>query len=212
MPISVLIPDILAISLFAVAVFIAVRALYLYFRARNPRLFILGLSMALIALTAAADFVGSNVTSVSLNTDWFLYIGQSVSFLFILLSLVASSEEYLRKLMRWHIALSLLALVLLLLAPVLPDFPNPAVTRTLLSGSRGLLCFIIFFYYVSAFMKKETRFSLLMSLSFLLISFGYFTIVTQYSFPSSQGVFLDNAGDVIRLLGLITLFGAVVTG
>ncbi len=212
MPISVLIPNALAISLFAIAVFIAVRALYLYFRARNPRLFILGLSMGLIALTAAADFVGSNVTSISLNTDWFLYIGQSVAFLFILLSLAGSSEEYLRGLMRWQIALSLLALVLLLLAPVLPDFPDPVVTKILLSGSRGLLSFIIFFYYVSAFMTKETRFSLLMSLSFFLISFGYFTIATQYSFLPSQGVFLDNVGDVIRLFGLITLFGAVVTG
>ncbi len=107
--------------------------------------------------------------------------------------------------MRWHIALSLLALVLLLLAPVLPDFPDPVVTKTLLSGSRGLLSFIIFFYYVSAFMTKETRFSLLMSLSFFLISFGYFTIATQYSFLPSQGVFLDNVGDVIRLFGLITV-------
>ena len=51
-----------------------------------------------------------------------------------------------------------------------------------------------------------------MSLSFLLISFGYFIIATQYSFLPSQGVFLDNVGDVIRLFGLITLFGAVVTG
>ena len=51
-----------------------------------------------------------------------------------------------------------------------------------------------------------------MSLSFLLISFGYLIVATQYSFLPSQGVFLDNVGDVIRLFGLISLLGAVVTG
>ena len=61
-------------------------------------------------------------------------------------------------------------------------------------------------------MTKQTRFSLLMSLSFLLISFGYFTLVSQYSFPHSQAVLSDNVGDVMRVFGLITLLTAVVTG
>ncbi len=51
-----------------------------------------------------------------------------------------------------------------------------------------------------------------MILAFLLISFGYLTIVPQYSFPHDQGVILDNVGDVMRLFGLLVLLSAVLTG
>lgn len=36
--------------------------------------------MSVIALTAAAGFLGDNLTSITLNVDWFNYIGQTVSF------------------------------------------------------------------------------------------------------------------------------------
>src|SRR5690242_16420191 len=88
---NTLIPNLLAISLFLVALFVSIRAFYTYLQARSPRLFVLGLSMAMIALTAAADFASGNITTITLNTDWFLYIGQSVSLLFIFLSLLRSS-------------------------------------------------------------------------------------------------------------------------
>src|SRR6267154_2023670 len=101
-----LIPNILAIALFLVTLFISIRAFYTYFQGYNQRVFILGLSMGIIALTAAADFFSSNVTSITLNTDWFLYIGQAVSLLFILLSFLRSSEEYFKGLMRWHVLVS----------------------------------------------------------------------------------------------------------
>src|SRR5215472_2587952 len=109
----VLIPNTLAVILFLVCLFISVRAFYAYARSQSQRVFILGLSMAVIALTAAADFVSSNVNSFSLNTDWFLYIGQATSLLFILLSFVRSSEEYLLRLMRLHVFASVLVLCLL---------------------------------------------------------------------------------------------------
>src|SRR5712692_12001731 len=155
-----LIANILSITLFLVSLFVALRSFTLYVQVRSSRLCILGVSMTVISLTAAAGFAGDNVTSINLNVDWFNYIGQTVSFLFITLSFVLSSDEYLRGLTRWHVTISALLLILLVLAPVLPaEFPNPAVTKTLLSGSRGLICFVIFFYYVGAFMTKETRFS-----------------------------------------------------
>ena len=165
--------------------------------------------MSIISLTAAADFASSNIPSITLNTDWFLYIGQAISLLFILLSLVRSSDEYLQGLTIWHLGASGLLLALLLLSPTLPGFPNTAI-RAILSSSRCILCFGIFFCYVSAFMKKETRFGLLMSLSFLLLALGYLMIAQQY-FTVSQQLF-DNAGDIIRLLGLGTLLAAVLAG
>ena len=148
-----LIANSLSLTLFVVSLFIALRAFYLYVQSHSRRLFILGLSMSVIALTAAAGFLGDNLTSITLNVDWFNYIGQTVSFLFILLSFVRSSDDYLRRLMTWQIIASALLMLLLLMAPTLPvEFPDPAVTKSLLSGSRGLICFMIFFYYVSSFM------------------------------------------------------------
>jgi hypothetical protein len=205
------IPNLLAISLFLVALFIAFRAFYIYRQTRNPRLFVLGMSMGVIALTAAADFTSSNLTNVTLNTDWFLYIGQAVSLLFIFLSLLRSSEGYLRRLMVWHVCLSALLLGLLLLSPALPNFPN-TIVRAVLSGSRFVFCFGILFCYVEAFQKKATRFSFLMGLSFLLLAFGYLMIFQQYFVAVSNGQHFDNIGDIIRIFGLTTLLAAVLAG
>ncbi|MGI9059384.1 MAG: hypothetical protein ACR2H5_12465 [Ktedonobacteraceae bacterium] len=206
-----LIANTLSITLFLVALFIAIRAFFLYFQTRSRRVFILALSMGVISLTAAAGFLGDNVTTISLNVDWFNYIGQTVSFLFILLSLTSSSDDYLRGLMRWHIVISILLLSLFLLAPVLPpEFPDPVLTKSLLSGSRGLICAVIFFVYFSAFMSKETRFSLLMSVAFLLFSIGYLMILPKYSISGLDVI--DRLGDTTRIVGLVTLFINVLRG
>jgi hypothetical protein len=205
-----LIANILSITLFLVSLFVALRSFALYVQVRSSRLCILGVSMTVIALTAAAGFAGDNVTSVTLNVDWFNYIGQTVSFLFILLGLVRSSEHYLRTVLRYQLLATVPLVILMLLAPVLPpDFPNPVVTKTLLSGSRGVICLFIFFYYTSAFMTKETRFSFLMSGAFLLLSFGYFTIMPKYALPSDL---LDHTGDIMRVSGLAAMLAAVVGG
>src|SRR5207247_11016446 len=102
------------------------------------RLFILGLSMVLVSISAAADYIASYVTAISLQTDWFLYIGQSVGFLFILLSLIRSSDSYLRALMRFYILVFAFLLFLLLLLPVLPLLDM--TTRTVLGFSRFVIC------------------------------------------------------------------------
>jgi len=204
-----LIPDLLALLLFLAALLIASRALYIYFQVRNPRLFILGVSMGIVAFTALADLVSTVVTSVTLNTDWFLYIGQSASFLFILLSLASNNDEYFQRLMRVQVLVSALLIGLMLLSPTLPAFSNILV-KAILSGSRSVICFGIFYFYASAFMKKHTRFSLLMGISFALLAFGYLMIVQQYFIAS--GTFFDNEGDIIRMVGLVTLLVAVFRG
>jgi hypothetical protein len=207
--ISSMIPNVLSIVLSIITTFIAGRSFYLYARIRSPRLFVLGLAMAIIALTGLADLASSLITSVTLHTDWFLYIGQAVSFLFIFLSLLNSAESYQQGLMRWHIITSLLALVFLFTALFLPNFPNTTV-QIALSSTRCILCFAIFFSYTAAFMSKQTRFSLLMTAAFFLLSFGYLIIILQYVVTPS--VSFDNLGDVIRMVGLIALFAAVIKG
>lgn len=204
-----LIPNLLAVLLFIIALFISIRAIYLYTQAHNPRLFILGVSMGMISLTAAADFISTNITGVTLNTDWFLYLGQAASFLFILLSLINNDDDYFQRLMRLQVLISALLIGLLLLSPTLPPFTNIAV-KAILSGSRSVFCLGIFYFYTSAFMKKLTRFSLLMSISFALLAFGYLMIVQQYFL--STGNQFDNLGDIIRMAGLVTLLTAILGG
>lgn len=202
-----LVANALSLAQFVVALIIAVRGFYLFKQTRSRRLFILALSMLVFALTSAAGFAGDNITTISLNVDWFNYIGQTVSFLFILFSLLRSSDDYLRSLMYSHIVISSLLLILLLLAPVLPpDFPNPAITKSLLSGSRGVTCAVILFFYARSFSKKETLFALLMGSAFFLLAVGYFTILPKYFSPND---FLDRLGDILRIGGVLALLLAL---
>jgi hypothetical protein len=193
----------------AVCLSISLRALFLYSQLRSPRLFILGLAMGLVALAAAADFASGFMTSIPFNIDWFLFLGQAISFGFIFLSLLRSSDHYLRHLILWQIISTSLVLFLLFLAPVLPDFPSTTI-RVLLSGSRAVGCFLIFGYYASAFVSKETRFSLMISASFLLLSIGYALILPHYLLPHQEG--LDYLGDGMRIVGLMILMAAYVKG
>jgi hypothetical protein len=203
-----LIGNILSMTLFIASLFISLRAFSLYIRARSPRLLVLGLSMSIMALTAIASYIGDNVTTITFNVKWFQYIGQTISFLFILLSLLRDTDDYQRRVVRWHIIASLLLLLLLVLTPILPEqFPSPAVTKTLLSGSRAVICFIIFFYYWIAFTSMETRFSFLMSGAFLLISIGYWMAIPKYLSPGMELV--DQVGDIVRTCGILILLIAV---
>jgi hypothetical protein len=163
--------------------------------------------MTIISLTAIASYIGDNVPSFTINLNWFKYTSQTVSFLFILLSLVRSSDRYLRKLMIWHIIVSVLLLILL--TPLVPTEIS-VTAKILLGSSRCLICLLVFFYYTTSFFTKETRFSLMMSLAFLLLSVGYVLNVPKYS--SHLFTLLDNIGDVTRIFGLITLLVTVLIG
>jgi hypothetical protein len=204
---SLLVGNILAVTLFLVTLFICVRAFYTYAQLQSPRLFTLGLAMGIIALTAAADFTSSNFASLGLNTDWFLFLGQAVSWLFIWLSLLSHAQEYLHWLMRLQVLASLAVLCLLFLSPTLPDF-SATLLATVLSGSRFVICLLIAFSYMSAFLGKHTRFSLLMAMAFVLLGFGYLLIAQKFSV--SNLMLFDNAGDIIRLGGLLLLLAAVL--
>ncbi len=205
-----LIPDILASALFLVAVFVSLQAFYLYTRVRNPRLFILGLSMGIISLTAADNLVANFIT-IPFNTYWFLYLGQTISFFFIWLSFFWSSEKHLQRLMHWHIFSSILTIIgLLVLSPLFPPFPPDNVIRAIISGSRCIPCFGIFYCYMFAFMRKETRFSFLMGLAFLLLAFGPWFVIEKY-FVANPDLY-DYTGDITRLIGLFILLIAVLRG
>ncbi|HYX48272.1 MAG TPA: hypothetical protein VE843_00910 [Ktedonobacteraceae bacterium] len=204
---NILIPHLLDVSLCLVALFIAVRSFDIYARFHQYRLFILGLSMVLVSISAAADFISSYVTVVTLQTDWFLYIGQSVGFLFILLSLVGSSDNYLRGLMRTYIAVFAFLLILLLLSFVLP--PMTMTTRTAFGFSRFVICMLILIAYFSTYMSKPSRFSLLMSISFFFFTANYLMSLQQYFVPILNQYIFRDQGDISGVIGLVVLVAAV---
>jgi hypothetical protein len=186
-----------------VFLFISLRAFYLYRHMGTPRLFCLGLSTGMIALTAAADLASGVVAGIQLSTNWFLYIGQFVSFVFILLGVLYQRDDHLRRLMRCQIVISVLLLTLLFLAPFVPDVPAP-LGKVLLSTLRSVICFVIFYRYVFVFMTKQTQFSFFMATTFMLLSLGYLILSPAFVLP--QEYLLDNIGDVMRILGAITFF------
>lgn len=202
-----LIPNLLDVSLCLVALFIAVRSFDIYARFRQYRLFILGLSMVLLSLSAAADFTSSYITAIPLHTDWFLYIGQAVGFLFILLSLAQSSDRYLRSLMNLNILVFLVLLFVLFLSPVLPDMPNSA--RTLFGFARLLICMFILCAYFSAYLNKPARFSFLMSAAFFFFTIDYLVTLEQYVVPSLSQYLFRAPGDITGVIGLVMLVSAV---
>lgn len=194
-----------------IALFISLRAFYIYGNARSPRLFILALSMLIIVLTTTLDTMGDNFKNLHLNSYWYNYFGQDTTFFFIILSLSRSKNTYLQQLMRWQVMISLLLLVLVILGPTFPTtFPSLGVIRAILSSSRGIFCLIIFCFYFSAFVSKESRFSLLMAGAFLLLGVGYIVGFPRYILPHQD--LLQTTGDIIRILGFSTLLTAVLSG
>jgi hypothetical protein len=204
---NILIHHLLDVSLCLVALFIAVRSFDIYTRYHQYRLFILGLSMVLVSISAAADYIASYVTAITLQTDWFLYIGQSVGFLFILLSLIRSSDNYLRALMRFYIVVFAFLLILLLLSPVLS--PMDMTTRTVLGFSRFVICMLILIAYFSSYVSKPARFSLLMSISFFFFTANYLMSLQQYFVPILNQYIFRDQGDISGVIGLIVLVAAV---
>lgn len=202
------IANLINVSLCLVALFVAVRSFDIYAQYRYLRLFILGLSMALVSLAASASFIASYVTVITLHVDWFVYIGQAVGFLFIFLSLILVSENHLRDLMNANILIFPFLVALLILSAILPAIPN-TVVEILFEIPRFIICLMIFFAYFSIFTRKPTPFNLLMGLSFFLLGFGYFMILIQNLVTNATQHFLVNAGNVTGIIGLIALVAAV---
>ena len=206
---STQITDILITIQAVITLLISLRAFTLFAKTRDDMLFSLGLSMGVIALGGIVGLISDIFLAGAFNTFWFRYIGQTVGYLFIFLSSLRGSEHYRRWLKRWHIIATGFLLVLLLLTPVIPTHPS-ATLQTVMSGSRALVCFIIFFRYVSLFFTKATRFSFLMGFAFFCISWGIIIYTLQFTQPNP--LLLNYVGDSVRIVGLAALLAAFFLG
>jgi hypothetical protein len=180
--------------------FFALRVLRLYSHIRSPRLFLFGFAMLVISFTAVVDFAADFLTF--LHIECVLFVGQALSLLFVLFSLLPAFDRHLHSLMRLQILTSILLLVLLAFSPL---FPSSLSNSWLIFfyATRSIICFAIFFYYISTFFYKSTRFSLLMSLAFFLLSFGYLLTLPKYVLPDAW--LTDIIGDVVRIVGVFVL-------
>jgi hypothetical protein len=200
----------------AIGSLVAIRAFYLYARSRSEDLAIVGIAMITIAIASISGLVADNffarsdtIFGSTINILWFQYGGQTMSYFFLFLSTLQGSGNYLNRLLRWHLLVTGLLIVLLLLTPVVPSFSGP-IPQAVLSNSRGLVCFIIFLRYITLFFAKATRFSFLMALAFMLLAFGIVIITAQF-FPHGPIIFIY-VGYAMRISGLISLLLAFSLG
>lgn len=205
------ITDMLLVIQATITLFISLRAFSLSAQTKDDTLFTLGLSMGVIALGGMIGLMSDIFLNGAFNTFWFRYIGQTVGYLFIFLSTLGGSELYRRGLKRWHVIATGFLLLLLLLTPVIPAHPD-RIVQAALSGSRGLVCFIIFFHYVSIFFSKATRFSFLMCFAFFWISWGIVIYTLPFVSATLDPLPLNYAGDSVRIVGLIALLAAFFLG
>lgn len=205
---TALISNLIDVSLCLVALFISVRSFDIYKRIHYRRLFILGLLMALISLSSAADFTRSYIQFTAPGVGWFLYIAQICGFLFILLSLVRSSNAYLKFIMLISVLSVPPLLVILFLAPFLPGIPN-GLALAAFESIRWIISFALFFAYFIALASKVTHFNRFMAAAFFFISFGNFMSMLQSFSPILQLQLLSDLGDLTSILGVVALVIAV---
>lgn len=187
-----------------ITLLIAIRSFTFYFRTRTDALLTLGLSMGVIGiggLTGLIDdpFLNANPTY---NTVWFRFVGQIVGYLFIFLASLATSARYIQTTRRWHIVAVVLLFVLMFLTPVI-KVPPASVLGTL-SMIRFVASMMVFFSYLAIFFSKATRFSFLMTASFLISSIGFWIYAMKYFIPGS--LMYDYIADSTRIVGLVVLY------
>jgi len=95
----------------------------------------------------------------------------------------------------------------LFLSPAYPPFPN-ALTPALLNLVRPFFCALAFCRYVMLYISKETHFSLVMSIAFLLLGIGFTMITPQLLDPTL--VLVTASGAILRIFGYCTLLFAYV--
>lgn len=193
-----------------VVLIIAIRAFLVYVPSRNDMIFILGLAMASTSLGIFCAYAGRvQLCGIAYNTDWAWYAGTSSGSLFLFLGSLVKSMEQLRLLRRWQIIATTLFLLVVVLTPVLPAFSSPFVPA-ILNLVRTLLYAGCCLRYAVLYLLKETRFSSIMSLGFLLLAAGFGMITPQILEPGF--VALAILGAFVRIVGYLTVLAAYSFG
>ncbi len=187
---------------------ISIYVFYKYSLTLSDALFSLGLSMGTISIAIFCGYLNVvHLGNITINIGWVWYAGTSSALCFLFLSSIVASSQQMRLLKRWQIIATILFFVVLFLSPTYPPFPN-ALTPALLNLARPFFCGLAFFRYVMLYISKETRFSLVMSIGFLLLGIGFAMITPQLLDPSL--VLITASGAILRIFGYCTLLYAYV--
>jgi hypothetical protein len=166
-------------------------------------------AMGIIAIVGVIGIIGDNYLAASVSTKWFRYSAQVVSYSFIFLATLRTSQGYLRRVAQWEMIFAALLVGALFLTPLTPQLTNARV-EAVVSLLRGVICFIIFVNYTRFFLQKGARFSLLMGWAFLLIAVGI-AITTPWYFEPTELIYLY-VGDVTRTVGLLIMLLTFLLG
>ena len=187
---------------------ISIYVFYKYSLTLSDALFSLGLSMGTIGIAIFCGYLNIlHLGGLTINIGWVWYAGTSSALCFLFLSSIVTSSEQMSLLKRWQIIATILFFVVLFLSPAYPPFPN-ALTPALLNLVHPFFCALAFCRYVMLYISKETHFSLVMSIAFLLLGIGFTMITPQLLDPTL--VLVTASGAILRIFGYCTLLFAYV--
>lgn len=162
-----------SVPIAVICLFISLRSFYIYQLSRSDMIFVLGLAMAVISSGTFVGLVGElHIGGNTLSTDWARSCAAYCGGLFIFLSSLVKSHEQMRQLKRWQIIATVFFVVIVLLTPLYPPIKSPLLSLTL-NGIRMIIYSCAFVRYALLYLSKSTRFSLIMSISFLVLVIGY---------------------------------------
>jgi hypothetical protein len=162
-----------SVPIAVICLFISIRAFYIYNLSRSDMIFVLGMAMAVISTGTAFGLVGElHLGGNTLSTDWARSCGAYCGGMFIFLSSLVQSHEQMRQLKRWQIIATIFFVIVVLFTPLYPPIRSPLLSFTL-NGIRMLIYSFAFVRYTLLYLSKSTRFSLIMSISFLVLIIGY---------------------------------------
>ena len=167
------IANLMSIPIGMVCLYISLRAFYIYNLSRSDMVYVLGLSMASIAVGTFLGTVGdAHVAGNTLNMDWSRAYGACCGGLFIFLSSFMSSHQQMQQLKRWQLLAIVLFVIVVLLTPLYPPTKSPPIAFCL-NACRMVIYTSAFIRYFYLYLSKGTRFSLIMWISFLTLITGY---------------------------------------
>ena len=201
-----------AILLFIFSILCLSTGIYAFNRyslTQSERLFAVGLAMVVTAVGIACGAIDNLHLLPALNLGWAWYTGTSIGFFLLFLSSMMKSADQFMLLRRWGIIGAAVLILVIVLTPVFPSYPNNSVPLVF-NSLRTIICFLGFLRYIMLYTSKGTRFSLLMCFAFLFITVGYAILIPQFLNPSFAS--LTVVGAFIRIIGAGILFASFVVG
>lgn len=202
--------NLMALPIALVCLIISLRAFYMYRLTRSDMLFILGLAMATICAGTCVGVISElHIANSQFQPEWARTFCAAGGGSFIFLSSLVRSHEQIQQLKRAQIIVAALCGIVILLTPLYPPVPNTQVAIAL-ACVRMIIYSGALFRYVFLYTRKATRFSLVMSIAFLVLVIGY-----AFNLPGildNQFAYFSMIAASIRICAYLTLLVAYSMG